>query len=81
MRWVGQYPVHFQDLLTVAIDLTPTANQGHTLQFEFVVDPARHAKAVEFVPEYGSARWSPVQTRRNKYAQVIGASLSHRERH
>lgn len=79
MRWVGEYPVHFRDLLLVSVDLTPTARQGHTLQFELVVDKANDAKAVEFVPEYGSERFSPVQTVRNKYAQRIGADLEHRK--
>jgi hypothetical protein len=80
MRWVGEYPVHFQDLLLVTVDLTPTAKKGHTLQFELVVDKAHDAKAVEFVPEYGSERFSPVETVRNKYAQVIGADLGHHKK-
>ena len=79
MRWVGEYPVHFRDLLLVTVDLTPTARQGHTLQFELVVDKPKEAKAVQFVPEYGSERFSPVQTVRNKYAQRIGADLEHRK--
>jgi hypothetical protein len=80
MQWVGHYPVHFQDLLLVVVDLTPTAKKGHTLQFELVVDKANNAKAVEFVPEYGNDRFSPVQSVRNKYAQVIGADLEARKK-
>jgi len=80
MRWLGQYPVHFGDLLLVTVDLTPTAKQGRTLQFELVVDKTKNAKAVEFVPEYGNERFSPVRTVRNKYAQVIGTMLEGRKK-
>lgn len=79
MHWLGQYPVHFKDLLVVTVDLTPTARKGHTLQFELVVDKANGAKAVEFVQEYGSERFSPEKTIRNKYAQTISADLNHRK--
>jgi hypothetical protein len=78
MRWVGQYPVHFHDLLVVTVDLTPTARKGRTLQFEVVVDKANNAKAVEFIQEYGNERFSPIESVRNKYAQVIGAELKKR---
>jgi hypothetical protein len=78
MRWVGQYPVHFQDLLVVTVDLTPTARKGRTLQFELIVDEANNARAVEFIQEYGNERFSPIETVRNKYAQVIGAELKKR---
>ena len=71
MRWVGHYPVHFLDQLFVTVDLTPTARKGRTLQFELVVDPAHGGKAVEFIPEYGSDRFSPIRTVRNKYAQLV----------
>jgi hypothetical protein len=80
LQWVGQYPVHFGDLLVVTVDLTPTARKGKTLQFELVVDKANDAKAVEFVPEYGNERFSPIQTVRNKYAQAIGADIEARKR-
>lgn len=79
MRWVGQYPVHFKDLLVVTVDLTPTARKGRSLQFELVVDKSKDAKGVEFVREYGGDRFSPVETVRNKYAQNISADLEHRK--
>jgi hypothetical protein len=80
LQWVGQYPVRFGDLLVATVDLTPTARKGKTMQFELVVDKANDAKAVEFVPEYGNERFSPVQTVRNKYAQVIGADIGARKK-
>jgi len=41
------------------------------MQFELVVDAAQDARSVEFVEEYGSRRFSPIRTIRNKYAQRI----------
>ena len=76
----GQYPVHFRDLLLVTVQLTPTAKRGDTLQAELVVDKDKGAKAVEFVPEYGNDRFSPVETVRNKYAQVIGSDILGRKK-
>lgn len=71
LRWKGHYPIRFEDELLVMVDLAPTARKGRTMQFELVVDPAKDAKGVEFVQEYGSDRFSPIQTVRNKYVQVV----------
>ena len=71
LRWKGHCSIRFLDELLVIVDLAPTARKGGTLQFELVVDPAKDAKGVEFVQEYGSDRFSPVQTVRNEYVQVI----------
>ena len=75
MTWVGEYPIRFLDELFVTVDLTPSAREGRTMQFELVVDKQAHAQSVSFIPEYGGERFNPIDTVRNKYVQVIGKSL------
>jgi hypothetical protein len=71
LRWVGQYPIRFLDQLLVTVDLTASAKKGRTMQFELVVNTAQDARSVEFIEEYGSQRFSPIRTTRNKYVQRI----------
>ena len=71
LKWQGHYPIRFQDELLVTVDLASTSRKGRTLCFELVVDPGKNAKAEEFAQQYGGDRFSPIQTVRNEYAQVI----------